>query len=157
MSTTNRVCCKSDATYLEDADLAQRSLPHLLVLIRLFDLLDCNDLPCLLVPSLENHAVCAAATKRTHATHCEAFQATTTEHGGRTLAHRSYARKNSTNAKRGRMNADKAEQGRLQLKRRNQRRVRVCAVGAPLAPHSPLAYLGNDFVVFHGSRSAPTR
>ena len=50
--------------HLEDADLAQRRLADLLVLVRLLKLLDGNDLARLLVPCLEDDAVGAARGER---------------------------------------------------------------------------------------------
>eukprot|EP00962_Isochrysis_galbana_P060575 scaffold35192_cov129-Isochrysis_galbana.AAC.2 len=45
------------ATHLEDPDLAQRRLPDLFVLIRLFELLDRHNLSSLLVACLDDNAV----------------------------------------------------------------------------------------------------
>ena len=41
----------------QNAHLPQRRLPHLLVLVALLELLDRDDLPCLLVPALEHDPV----------------------------------------------------------------------------------------------------
>ena len=51
-------------THLQDANFAKRGLADLLVLVRLLELLDCNDLPSLLVACLEDNAVRSARRKR---------------------------------------------------------------------------------------------
>ena len=51
-------------THLQDANFAKRSLADLLVLVRLLELLDRNDLPSLLVACLEDNAIRSARRKR---------------------------------------------------------------------------------------------
>jgi hypothetical protein len=51
-------------TDLENANLPQRRLPDLLVLVRLLELFDRHDLPRLAVAALEDHAVRPARRKK---------------------------------------------------------------------------------------------
>ena len=59
--SAQRGCAK---THLQDANFAKRCLANLLVLVRLLELLDCNDLPSLLVACLEDNAIRSARRKR---------------------------------------------------------------------------------------------